>query len=301
MSLLNNAEISGDLTVSGTISGQITVSPKVKIEDNKNVTPSNAEQVVTPSENFDALAQVTVGAVSLQDKSVTPSASQQTVTADEGYNGLGTVTVNAASLQNNKNVTPSASQQQITPDSGYIGLKKVTVNAVADKFNFLMNNNSYSSRPTFEVNQDGGSLEGFTYGYNITVISSGSYNHPVQKAFYYQKYLKNIVADGWEGMENGEELAYSGIVTGHFASLKDFMNTTFKGCNDITDLYFGYNGVIRGMLMSGRIFDGRSSGTVNIHVPSDQLANYQADSTWTGIIAAEAAAGVTVNLVGDYA
>ena len=301
MSLLNNAEISGDLTVSGTISGQITVSPKVKIEDNKNVTPSNAEQVVTPSENFDALAQVTVGAVSLQNKTVTPSASQQSVTADEGYNGLGTVTVNAAPLQYSKSVTPSLSQQTVTPNDGYIGLKQVVVNAVTDKFNFLMNNGSYSSRPTFEVNQDGGSLEGFTYGYNVSVNSSGRYNHPNSKAFYYQKYLKNIVADGWEGIANGEEFAYSGIVTGHFASVTDFMNTTFKGCNDITDLYFGYNGVISGMLMSGRIFDGKSSGTVNIHVPSDQLANYQANSTWTGIIAAEANAGVTVNLVGDYA
>ena len=260
MSLVQNAGIVG----------VITVSPKVKIEDNKNVTPSNAEQVVTPSENFDALAQVTVGAVSLQNKSVTPTASQQSVTADEGYNGLGTVTVNAAS----------------------------------DQFNTLMNNES-SSPLQINVSVSGSSCKGFSSGgfsgggYNLTI--SGGFS--IEKdAFTYQKYLKNVVADEIDGMTNGDEFSYSGLITGHFAVLKNFVNNTFRGCNNITDLYFGYNGVVgNGPLMSGRIFNGKSSGTVNIHVPADQLANYQADSTWTGIIAAEAAAGVTVNLVGDYA
>ena len=66
----------------------------------------------------------------LQQKSVSPSTSQQVVSPDSGYDGLSQVTVAAIQTQT-KSCTPSASQQQITPASGKY-LTKVTVAGDAD-------------------------------------------------------------------------------------------------------------------------------------------------------------------------
>ena len=93
-------ELIGVISGGGSLVGAVTAPEKVTVQANKNVAPSTSQQVVEPDTGYTAMAQVTVGAVSLQDKSVTPSSSQQTVTADQGYNGLGTVTVGAAPAGN---------------------------------------------------------------------------------------------------------------------------------------------------------------------------------------------------------
>lgn len=112
------------LGVVGTFEG---ASPTLQ---DKSVTPSSSQQVITADSPYDGLGQVTVGAVSLQSKSVVLSSSQQVITCDSGYTGLNEVTIPAIQLQN-KSVTLGSSQQVITADSGYDGLGQVTVPAVA--------------------------------------------------------------------------------------------------------------------------------------------------------------------------
>ena len=50
------------LGVTGTYSGEA-----IAVESNKNVTPSTSQQVVTPSTNYDYLAQVTVAAIPYEE------------------------------------------------------------------------------------------------------------------------------------------------------------------------------------------------------------------------------------------
>jgi hypothetical protein len=112
------------LGVTGTFDGGGTI----QLQD-KSVTPSSSQQVITADSPYDGLGQVTVGAISLQSKSVVLSSSSQTITPDSGYTGLDQVNVPAVVLEP-KSVTPSTSQQVINKSAGYDGIGTVTVGAV---------------------------------------------------------------------------------------------------------------------------------------------------------------------------
>ena len=59
--------LNGTLLTHGELTAQMSGPPPVNVEPGKTVTPSTAEQVVNPSEGFDALARVTVLAIPYQE------------------------------------------------------------------------------------------------------------------------------------------------------------------------------------------------------------------------------------------
>lgn len=147
----------------------------------KAVTPSESQQVITPDDTYDGLSKVTVGAISktyvgsgVTKKSAatyTPGTSNQTIGANQYLSGAQTIkgdsnlvagnirsgvsifgvtgTVVAASSPNlqTKTVTPRTSSQTIRPDSGYDGLSQVTVSGDSN----LVSGNIVSGKTIFGV------------------------------------------------------------------------------------------------------------------------------------------------------
>jgi len=103
---------------------QVTVNPVTSSID-PNIQPENIKAGVNILGVTGELNDTVV--VNLQDKTVTPSSSQLVVTADSSYDGLGTVYVNAAPVET-ATVDASTSQQTLTPSSGKVGFSQVTIN-----------------------------------------------------------------------------------------------------------------------------------------------------------------------------
>lgn len=146
----------------------------------KAVTPSESQQVITPDDTYDGLSKVTVGAISktyvgsgVTKKSAatyTPGTSNQTIGANQYLSGAqtikgdsnlvagnirsgvsifgvtGTVVASSPNLQA-KTVTPGTSSQTVRPDSGYDGLSQVVVSGDYD----LVSGNIISGKTIFGV------------------------------------------------------------------------------------------------------------------------------------------------------
>lgn len=147
----------------------------------KSVTPTESQQIVTPDSGYDGLTRVTVGAVSstyigskVTKKSAqtyTPGTSNQTIGSGQYLSGAQTIkgdsnlvagnirsgvsifgvtgTMVAASSPNlqAKTVTPGTSSQTVRPDSGYDGLSQVVVSGDYD----LVSGNIISGKTIFGV------------------------------------------------------------------------------------------------------------------------------------------------------
>lgn len=135
-------------------------------------TKNGSSNTYYPNQMANAILAIPTGGSTInnQDKTVTPTSSQQLVSYDSGYTGLGTVTVypipsqyivpegtlqvttngikdvtNYASINVNvptgstinnqdKSINPTESVQTITADSGYTGLGEVTIGAISSTY-----------------------------------------------------------------------------------------------------------------------------------------------------------------------
>lgn len=159
-------------------------SKSLNLEE-RTVRSTTTTQVITPSEGYDGIGEVTVNPLRLQTKSITPSTSEQTIEPGALYDGLGKVTVGAVKLQE-KTVTPTENEQIITPDSTYIGLSKVTVSAMpggssVGRIEFTPDEIEYAYQSTedskdyiaFNIARD--TINGFVMIYKGYTLSGTSY------------------------------------------------------------------------------------------------------------------------------
>lgn len=98
---MNEEQITGQITVTGTINGTITIGggsapvlQEITVRSN-----ANEQQVITPPEGVDGFSKVTVRKRPLTTKTIQPSTTEQTYSAwDEDYYGYSSVTVGAMKI-----------------------------------------------------------------------------------------------------------------------------------------------------------------------------------------------------------
>ena len=82
-------------------------------QPNVSVKPSNKEQIITPTEEYNSLSQVTVQAVALEEKTITPTTSGQTIIPTGDNVGLSQVIVNGVTSDIDEDIKPENIKKDI--------------------------------------------------------------------------------------------------------------------------------------------------------------------------------------------
>lgn len=276
-------ELVGTLSGASTLAGTLTIPERLKIQANKNITPTTSSQEVGPDTGYDAMAQVTVGAIRLENKTVTPSDAVQTISAGENYDGLGVVTVEASSnsdtldaLMNDGTNTQTVNMTDDNANHACYGVKG-GINVVLPNTVTTIEESAFKGCDFLKSISAPG----------VTEIKDMAFQSCYSLASMEFPSVHTIGQNAFATISNGASDRYI-----RFPVLSKIKDGAFYGSYKISDIYIGYNGVC--VLDSTSAFN-RSIGGFTVHVPSAQLAGYQADTTW-----ADAVANRGLTLVGDY-
>lgn len=204
--VMNEKNITGNLAVTGTISGTIQIGggSEPVLESVTVRSKPGQDQTVTPEEGVDGFSSITVRRTPLTTKVITPTTQAQTYRAsDDDVQGYSQVTVGAVNLQT-KTVTPSSVQQVVTPDTGWDGLSSVTVGASTDRLNDAFN--------------DG--LD------NVTLIKTGNNSSCDLR-------IRNLTLQGFTSIAS-TAFYHKGLVTVSAPDCTSVGGGAFNGCTSLT-------------------------------------------------------------------
>lgn len=307
------------------ITGVIGIAKKEPVLQDKTVVLSGSEQEITADSGYDGLGTVTVPAAPVDNL---PAVMFGTETAPtiaspdaqhKTYKGLADVTAitlsDATAISNNAFKNMSNLENISAPDCLSIGanafencgsLTSVNFPAVTTIGNNAFYNAfkrdasvalSFPSATTIgrQILQDSKAVsislpavtslpnEALQWAHNLTSIS-----------------LPECISLGKSALQG---CGFSSIT---LPKVQTMGKEQFNDNDYVRDVYLGYDGVVAVTKEEYdndyRLFGwGLSGQTVTIHIPSGQLSAYQADATWTAIVAESANDNITVTFAGDYA
>ena len=321
-----SVQLTGELENTGSLQGLITVVPPQRLESGVSVKSGLQQQIVTPSEGYTGLQNVTVEALSLETVNVVLSSQAQTINPGSGYDGIGEVNVPAVSLQS-KTVTLTIQQQVIEPDTGYNGLSSVTVPAL-NLENVTVKSGTTQDLVFAGVGYDGINrvivspieLQSKTVtltsqqqiiepdnGYDglsaVTVpAASNLYDFELKAnaglpVSIPQKFFRNQI--GMRSFKGGSDWNSVTIGTMCFDGCSNLESVelpyvekinadAFVGCNHLTDVYVGLNQDGNIPTLSSGVFSGY---VTYIHVPASKLPDFQNATNWSSYAS---------KMIGDY-
>ena len=319
-------ELIGVISGGGSLAGAVTAPEKVTVQANKTITPTDSQQVVGPDTGYDAMAQVTVEAASGGEDTLntlfnTPAGATPTpfTMSDDNENhtcygftnglaitlGAGIEAFVSYAFKDDKSVKSIAGQDiETIGDECFsssvvqsVSFQKCT--AIGNRaFKYCDNLSSINFPLCQTVGEDA-----FDSCFRITAIDLPACATIGRGAFGGTNYT-SINLPVCTTIGEGALRDFKGQVL-RLPSVQTIGREQFRYCENMTDLYLGYDGVVtvtREMEWDDwNMFPRRGPMTINVHVPAGQLASYQADTTWTAIVTASAQDNVTVTFVGDYA
>lgn len=154
----------------------------INLQESVTVKSTTKQQTIYPDEGYDAISQVVVESIQLEEQSVPkhvlmspmPNASPYLLTpSSDEYDGIKYVSLNRLSIQN-KTITPTDEEQTVLPDEGYDMLAKVVVEPAELILNELMLP-SQVHKKNVQFNGDGIHKYYLIWGNAVNFVSKGTF------------------------------------------------------------------------------------------------------------------------------
>ena len=274
------------------LTGTITIGrPDATLQEITVRSKPGQEQTVLPEQGYDGFSKITVRRTPLTTKVLTPDVLKHVYNAS------------ADDVQGYSQVTMKSCYPLTISNNEVTGVTIPNMDIVLPAEVTTIGNNAFYKNPILKS----------ISGSNVLTVSQNAFRDSTIENFN----LPNVATIGVNAFNNCKKLPATitlpNVTTIGAGAFENCKNTIFVlpsvmflagyslGSYDLTDIYLGFDGVVQ---LNGVDFKSPIIGDYNlnvtVHVPANQLANYQADTTWQQLILDLADNDTTLTIVGDY-